>query len=187
MLISASCAYVNSEHVEVQLDQIFNSQIFNKTDQGRAALDARSLIGKLRTILILVNGRNSVKVLHSLIGPEASELIGELQRLGHVQTSDSAPPESEPVPVDVRPEIPPEDAAAPALSDEPARLLALKREAIVLLSPYYGPAAEDVAKPLLQAASLKAFFDALRGIECRLAIFLGKANAARILARLRRN
>lgn len=145
-------------------------QVFFKTAKGREALEARSVVGKLRIVFILINGQDSLQTLHAKLGPETVALVHELQRLGHVETRY---PQNQQVP------------KSPADTAGMTQLRALQKEAIKRLIPHFGPDAEAAAKPLLDAANLGAFFVALKGIEQRLAIYVGKAQAARILAGLR--
>lgn len=167
-------------------------QVFFKTAKGREELVARSLIGKLRALLIMINGQDSLQTLHAKFGPETSVLIHELERLGHVETRTPHNPER---PKRPSPGLPPAPAtpvavvattatAAPVPTGK-TQLRAMQDEAIRRLIPHFGPDAESAARPLLDATDIDAFFVAIKGIEQRLAIYVGKAHAARILAGLR--
>lgn len=159
------------------------NQVFFKTAKGREALEARSLVGKLRAVFIMINGLDSLQTLHAKLGPETSALVQELQRLGHVETRHPQNRQTSPRPPPALPSA--AAGTSPADSAGMAQLRALQKEVIKRLIPHFGPDAESAAKPLLEAANLEAFFVAIKGIEQRLAIYVGKAHAARILAGLR--
>ncbi|MGO4392837.1 hypothetical protein AB4Z46_15930 [Variovorax sp. M-6] len=65
------------------------------------------------------------------------------------------------------------------------RLEPLKREALVRLAPHFGPDVPIVAATLLAATHATAYNAALGKIEVRLALYLGKAGAAQVLAGLK--
>lgn len=166
-------------------------QVFFKTAKGREELVARSLIGKLRALLIMINGQDSLQTLHAKFGPETSALVHELERLGHVETHTPQNPELPKRPSPGQSPAPATPvavaattAAAPVAAGK-TQLRAMQEEAIRRLIPHFGPDAESAAKPLLDATNIDAFFVAIKGIEQRLAIYVGKAHAARILAGLR--
>ena len=157
------------------------ARIFIKSAAGRAALTDRSVAGRARTALILVNGQDSIDALRAKLGPDAAVLIGELQARGLVEPLQ---PVAAPVrgPVAEAPAPPP---PSPPPEDESGRLAPLKREVLVRLRPHFGPDVPIVAATLLAATDAVAYRAALGKIEARLALYLGKARAAQLLADLR--
>lgn len=158
------------------MDDEPSTRIFIKTGAGRAALARRSATGRARTALILVNGQDSVQALRAKLGPEADALIGELQRCGLVELLRPLPQAAA---------LPSLQAPPPPRMDESGRLEPLKREAISRLGPHFGPDVPIVAASLLAATESAAYNTALGKIEARLALYLGKARAAQVLAGLR--
>ncbi|MET3915925.1 hypothetical protein ABID97_002707 [Variovorax sp. OAS795] len=158
------------------MDDHASKRIFVKTQAGRAALAERSTAGRARTALILVNGQDTMQALRAKLGPDADVLIRELRQRGLVDLLRPAiqAPEPQPVPA---PSVPP--------MDESDRLEPLKREAIARLGPHFGPDAPIIAAALTAATQAAAYNAALGTIEARLALYLGKAGAAQVLAGLR--
>lgn len=143
-------------------------RIYAKTERGRSELLSRAslLRGRLRAALIVVNGRAPLSALQEVIGDDAQALLDELERLGHVEAVDS------------------ELSAAGQEPTDPA--LEMRRaDALQRLAPHFGPDVGLIARPLLQAADTEAFDRALDHIESRLALYLGRKDAARALAGLR--
>jgi hypothetical protein len=66
-----------------------------------------------------------------------------------------------------------------------ARLTGLRRAALSRLAPHFGPEVVIVAEPLLKARTLEAFGVALAGLEAKLHIYLGRKEAAALVATLR--
>ena len=143
-------------------------RIYAKTERGRSELLSRAglLRGRLRAALIVVNGRAPLSTLQEVIGDDAPALLDELQRLGHVETVET-------------------DLTAPALGLADPLLEMRRSDALQRLAPHFGPDVGLVARPLLQAADADAFDRALDHIESRLALYLGRKDAARALAGLR--
>ena len=155
------------------MDDQASKRIFAKTEAGRAALADRSSAGPARTALILVNGQDSVQALRAKLGPDADVLIRELHRRGLIELLRPSPQGPAPRPMQAPP------------IDESGRLEPLKREAIARLGPHFGPDAPIVAEALMAATQTAAYNAALGTIEARLALYLGKAGAAQVLAGLR--
>jgi hypothetical protein len=156
--------------------------IYRKTDLAHRELQSRtrSLQGPTRTVLILVDGRTSVHGLTARLGHPAGPALAELARSGYVEEAMAAP---QPLPGPPATTPAPTPAPAPAASgDELARAC---RAALARLTPHFGPDVEIVAQPLLQAADRAAFNAGLVQIERKLALYLGKAQAAREVADLR--
>jgi len=148
--------------------------VYRKTASGQAALATRSagLSAKLRTALILVNGREPMRMLQTRLGPDARAQVDQLLGLGFV----------EPVPAPGR-SRPPTATPPPPLPDPEvlAALAALKREAVRRLAPQFGPDVEIVCQPLLASTSADAYRAALGAVEAKLAIYLGRGKARQAL------
>lgn len=191
--------------MEMRLDLVYR-----KSDHGVAEVKSRSggLSARARTLLILVNGFDSVGALLDKAGPDATTILQALLSQGYVEPVErSAVNHSVARPVTAH-ALKPEHASAPvrSVSTKPsaertgttaaaptaasgvelqALLAPLRREAIARLAPHYGPDVVVVAGPLLQAASLEAYGAALDMLESKLTINLGRKMAARVLAGLR--
>jgi hypothetical protein len=158
--------------------------IYRKTENGSAALATRSatLPARARTALILVNGREPLSVLARKIGADAPALVELLLGLGLIE--DVPPPAP---PVRPKPVPPPTPVVTPLASDPPiaARLSQLKRDAVHLLAPQFGPDVDVVCRPLLEAGTPVHYNAALVAIESKLSIYLGRKAAQRLLDPLR--
>jgi hypothetical protein len=142
-------------------------RIFAKTAQGRAALLARgdAVRGRLRALLILVNGERSVSALQSALGDDAAEGVEALLARGLVEAVTAAPAAGEPPP-------------------DP-RLAQRKREVLARLEPHFGPEVGVAAQPVVVAGGVDEFNQALQLMERKIALYLGRKEAARTLAGLR--
>lgn len=155
-------------------------RLFRKTEAGSAALGTRSatLPARARTALILVNGREPLSVLANKIGADAPALVELLLAMGLIE--DVPPPAA---PVRHKPAPPTGPAAVQPVSDvaTAARLSQLKRDALHLLAPQFGPDVDVVCRPLLEAATPAHYNAALAAIESKLSIYLGRKAAQRLL------
>lgn len=152
-----------------------SSQIFQKTDPGRAEIARRSerVPAAVRSVLIMVNGSDTVAALASRGVPQVREHLQALLALGLI----------EPVPA---PAAPPPPPAIPALALLPAPVHeALCRQAMARLAGHFGAGMPEVVRPLIAARTVAAFNAALDGIESRLSAHMGRKNAARELQDLR--
>lgn len=155
--------------------------VYRKSEQGVAEINSRSrgLTMHARATLILVNGLASVATLQEKIGSDATSILQALAEQGYIEL----------VPSKVTPVVmrPPSDAATPVLTEEEvaARLTGLRRAALSRLAPHFGPEVVIVAEPLLKARTLEAFGVALPGLEAKLRIYLGRKEAAALVATLR--
>lgn len=168
-------------------------RVYRKTGRGMAEVTSRSggLSARLRTALILVNGVDTLAALRAKIGPDAEALVEALVAQGHVApvalpvrgVSDS--PGSQPLPVDIAVEsVAPREAETSA-AEVRERLAPLRREALARLAPHYGPDAVVVADPLLKAATLEAYREALDVLESKVSVNLGRKQAVKLLAGLK--
>lgn len=155
--------------------------VYGKSEQGRAELASRTrrLTGPLRTALILVDGRTDATTLCGKLGPDALRLFDELLRDGYIERVQ---------PVRPRPETPRAEPSVPApvASPHDEGLAALRRIAVRVLAPHFGPDVLEIARPLYDAPDRAAFTKALDGIERRLAVYIGRSAATSLLEPLRR-
>lgn len=124
--------------------------IYRKTDQGQDEIDtrARHLAPRLRSALIMVDGRRTDDELRKLIPQQPDETLQALVEQGLIEVAHVT--HAKPAP---RPE------AAPALADTvPAALApnfeALRRDAVHTLNELLGPMAETLAMKMEKATSL---------------------------------
>lgn len=167
------------------MDDDASNPVYAKTSRGRAELESRvrTLHGAQRTALILVDGRSPIRALAAKLGPQAAAIVDELLRAGYVERVEPvAKPARQRPAEDSLPPVAPPPAAPPP---RPADLQRRQRLAIELLAPHFGPDVAIVCQPLAEAASSEAFEQGLDGIERKLAIYMGKAGASRVVAPLR--
>ncbi len=178
-----------------------SSQVFRKTESGKAEIARRQagLSPATRTVLIMVNGSDAVSALMARGLPQLQGHLDALLALGLIEPVVArAAPVVSPLPppaVAQAPGVPTAIEApltAPALASVPAQaatagpgLDALRRQAMAHLGNHFGPDTPLVAQALLAARSVAEFNAALDGIESKLAIYLGRKQAARELLALR--
>ena len=162
--------------------------VYRKTEAGRAEIGQRraGLAPATRQLLILVNGTDSAQTLQT---KGLGDVRGHLDTLLALQMIEPVPAKAAPSPP-VVPTAPTTSAAPPALAsppepEDPQRLLALQRRAYQTLQPHFGPDTPIVAQAMLAARSLAEFREALGGIEAKLAIYMGRKQAAREVEALR--
>ena len=165
--------------------------VFRKTERGRAEIAQRQagLVPAARQLLILVNGIDSVQALLTKgLGDVRAHLdtLLALRLIEPVATALASPPPTLATPVPVPRVVsaaPPERAVV--APEEAQALLALQRKAYQTLVPHFGPDAPIVAQAMLAARTLADFQAALGGIEAKLAIYMGRKQAARTIESLR--
>lgn len=156
--------------------------VFRKTEAGRTELKLRraGLAMTTRSVLILVNGIDDVRAL-SAKGLE--DVQGHLDTLAALQLIEvvrvATPP---PVAKTALDAVPPTAVpTATAFAD----LSHQQRGLVHTLAPHFGPDTTHVAQAALAARSLAEFHQALAAIESKLAIYMGRKQAARALQHLR--
>lgn len=171
-----------------------SSQVFRKTESGKGEIARRQagLSPAARTVLIMVNGSDSVNALAARGLPQLQGHLETLLALGLIEPVALPSP---PPTVALSPVVPhaseaplaaPIPAAAPAqVAPAGLNLDALRRKALAHLGNHFGPDTTLVAQALLAARSVAEFNAALDGIESKLAIYLGRKQAARELQPLR--
>jgi hypothetical protein len=154
--------------------------VFQKTGRGRAEIAQRSagLSAATRSVLILVNGQDTVTALAARGLPDAREHLRTLLALGLIEVVAPPPP---PPP----PPTPPPAVAPPPPAPTVPELDALRRQVLARLEPHFGPDTGTVAQALRAARTAAEFNHALDGIESKLAIYMGRKQAARELQGLR--
>jgi hypothetical protein len=162
--------------------------IYRKTEAGKAEIGQRraGLAAATRQLLILVNGVDSVQALQT---KGLGDVRSHLDTLLALQLIEPVPAKAAPSPpaVAAAPTAPaaPPAPVPPPVPEDPQRLLALQRRAYQTLQPHFGPDTPIVAQAMLAARSLAEFRDALGGIEAKLAIYMGRKQAAREVDALR--
>jgi len=159
-------------------------RLYRKTEAGSAALATRSttLPARARTALILINGREPLAVLAHKIGADAPALVELLLAMGLIE---GVPPPA--APLRSKPAPPPGPMAMPVADDTAgaARLAQRKRDALHLLAPQFGPDVDVICRPLLEAGTAAHYNAALATVESKLAIYIGRKHALRLLDPLR--
>ena len=167
-----------------------SSQVFRKTESGKAEIARRQagLSPATRTVLVMVNGNDSVNVLAARGLPQLQGHLDTLLALGLIEpvVARAATVASPSPPAVVQPLVERTAIAAPAQAASAGpNLDALRRQAMAYLGNHFGPDTPLVAQALLGARSVAEFNAALDGIESKLAIYLGRKQAARELQALR--
>jgi len=156
-------------------------RVYGKTEAGRQVLSAgrrTSMPVKARAALIMINGKDDLRTLTPSIGPDAAAVIDELLRAGLIELLSPAPAAARPAPHTSAP-------SGAVKSPADARLFALQRQAVASLRPYFGPDVVSIAQSLVSATTVQAFILGLDAIEQQLAVYVGRKQAARLLAPLR--
>lgn len=151
--------------------------IYRKSGKGTEAIASRSLTGKLRTLLILVDGKKPVGELRRLAAGlgEAQDLLAQLEAEGYLELLPAlaaAPAVSAAVPPVSAPARPAAVQAVPALV--PAKQLATR-----LLLEAIGPLADDVCLKIEAAGTLAQFVDAMKRAYAMVREVRGQAAADR--------
>lgn len=167
-----------------------SSQVFRKTESGKAEIARRQagLSPATRTVLIMVNGSDAVSALMARGLPQLQGHLDALLALGLIEPVVARAAPVAPPPAVTQAPVVPTVPAPPLTAPVPAagpNLDALRRQAMAYLGNHFGPDTPLVAQALLGARSVAEFNAALDGIESKLAIYLGRKQAARELQALR--
>lgn len=171
--------------------EINPSLVYCKTARGLVEVKARTggLSVRARTLLILTNAVDSVAALHKKIGADAAVILHDLAVQGYIEPLKS---KSSPAPatgfvhiLSPSPLLDKPDKWALSETEVTARLVLLRREALKQLTPYFGPDVIVVATPLLKAQTLKTYNAALDTMTAKLAIYLGRKAATKVVDGLR--
>jgi len=144
--------------------------IYRKTTKGQAEIATREnkLAPRLRSALIMVDGKRGEADLRPLLMPTPDETLAALLAQGYIEVAGSAVS-----PAAALPMTPPAPGVTPpAMQPMPVPLSVRQREAVRLLTDQVGPMAEAVALRIERARSVD---------ELRSAVLL----AAQIIANTR--
>lgn len=139
-------------------------RIYRKTPKGQAEIETRAnrLVPRLRTALIMVDGKRGYAELRPLLMQAADETLASLLEQGFIEIVGGAVPAAAPAAASPAAVLEPEPALAAAVSASPASaapasaaaptmrpmpvpLSARQREAVRLLTDQIGPMAESLA------------------------------------------
>lgn len=124
--------------------------IFRKTEKGQAEIETRAhrLAPRLRSALILVDGKRSSDELRKLIAQQADEALAALNEQGFIEigsvAAPSPPPSAAPAAPNTRP-------GAPAASGARGEFDVLKRQLVRDFTELTGPLGEAMAMRLEKA------------------------------------
>ncbi len=126
--------------------------IYRKTSKGQTEIATREnrLAPRLRTALIMVDGKRSEADLRPLLMPTPDETLAALLAQGYIEVVGMAVASAAASP---GPALAPGDTA-PAVKPMPVPLPVRQREAVRLLTDQVGPMAEAVAMRIERARSV---------------------------------
>ncbi len=149
--------------------------IYRKSGKGTEAIASRSLTGKLRTVLILVDGKKPVEELRRLAAGlgEAQDLLTQLAAEGYLELVTTPVAAPAPTPV-LAPSTgkPAEAQSVPALA--PVKQLAAR-----LLLEALGPLADELCLKIEAASTLPQFVEAMKRAYAMVREVRGQAAADR--------
>ncbi len=121
------------------------ASVYKKTAKGQSEIETRAnrLVPRLRTALILVDGKRTDDELRVMIMSEPDQVLASLLQEGYIEVIASTPP-------------PRSASAAPEADEEapsPRKLEETKRMAVRFLNEHLGPSAETVALKIERAQS----------------------------------
>jgi len=165
--------------------------IYRKTAKGVAEIETRAhrLTPRMRSTLILVDGKRSDAELATMILQQATETLHALAGQGFIEVltvaatavAPAPPPQSRATPW----QTPPAASAASAATAAPAGpdLQARKREAVRALTDLLGPAAESAALRIERARNLDELRTALAAAVQSAGMVRGRQAAETLAAR----
>lgn len=123
------------------------ASVYRKTAKGQTEIETRvnRLVPRLRTALILVDGKRTDDELRKMIASEPDEVLALLLDQGYVEVIATTPPPRSS-----------QAAAAPAAADgapSPRKLDETRRMAVRFLNDQLGPSAETLALKIERAAN----------------------------------
>jgi hypothetical protein len=118
------------------------ASVYRKTAKGQTEIETRvnRLTPRLRTSLILVDGKRSDDDLRVLIATGADEVLATLTEQGYIEVVAAAPSRSA-----APPGASPAPAAASAQAATPRKVDDVRRAAVRFLNDQMGPSAESLA------------------------------------------
>lgn len=143
-------------------DRLMPVTVFRKTDKGQAEIETRAfrLPPRLRTALIVVDGRKTDAELAKLIPGEPHSTLSALLADGFIEVASvqepriERPPECRPEPAAAAAGAPAGTAATVAAPRKPVPIDVVRREAVRFLNDKMGPAAEGIAIKLERAKTM---------------------------------
>ncbi len=148
--------------------------VYRKTDKGQAEIETRAhrLVPRLRTALILVDGKRNGDELAGLIANEPAQTLQTLLEQGFIESFEAAPQRS------AAPKPPPSEAPAPPPADDTRALERRKRDAVRFLTDKVGPMADAINIRIEKAGSWPDLLAALQVAQQILANTRGAGAAA---------
>jgi hypothetical protein len=161
-----------------------NAAIFQKSAKGQEAIATRSsaLGPRLRSVLIMVDGRRSAEELAPVIqgmGGDPKALLEQLESEGYI-VSVAPQAMAETVPAPLLPEAGPD--AGPESGRPRVPLAQAQRFASRLLTDMLGPDAEQLCMRIEGTRNDQEFRAAVRRVEATLRDAVGPAQAARFVS-----
>ena len=155
-------------------------EVFRKTEAGTQALRERaSLEPRLRTMLILVNGKLSIDELQAQLGTDPRDTLRLLLARGLIERLPPPPLKVDvPLPAEAAPAPPP----LPPDAQQAQQLRELQTQALEMLRTYFGPWGDELAEPVLSTRTLATYREALGPLQEKLAVYQGKKRAAELIA-----
>ena len=162
--------------------------VYRKTAKGVAEIETRAhrLTPRMRSALILVDGKRSDAELASMIQQQATETLHALAGQGFIEvlTIDTAPaPSAPPVVSAAAPPRPPAPTTAAAPAPAAPDLQARRREAVRAVNDLLGPAAESAALRLERARNVDELRAALQAAVQTIGAARGRQAAESFAAR----
>lgn len=130
------------------------AHIYRKTDKGHAEIDTRAhhLPPRLRSALILVDGKRSDDDLRKLIQQDPDATLQQLLEQGFIEQLAAAPSRT-PAPPQAAP-APQKTEAQVSLSVSPSQLEQIKRDAVRSLNNHLGPMADNLSLKIEKARNM---------------------------------
>jgi hypothetical protein len=172
------------------------SAIFKKTDAGVTEVNARALglRAALRRTLIMIDGRNTLAALATIVrGEEVEGLIYELQSLGLIDTGGGTATRaagdlrSAVIPVPAQPVLAPLAVPQETAPGEPTQeqLVGARRAAVRALNDILGPGADSFAIRIEKCRTPNELREQVVQIRQTLARSIGESAAVRFVEAVR--
>jgi len=160
------------------------SIVYRKTAKGQTEIETRAhrLVPRLRSMLILVDGRRTDDELARLIQGEPAAALISLLADGFIEVV-SVPAERPREPVAPTPVAPAPPMAAPAPQRKEVSVDSLRREAVHFLNEHIGPGANGIAMKLERTKTMAELRPLLVSAGQLLASFHGADTARAFAAR----
>ena len=161
--------------------------VYRKSAKGQHEIETRAnrLVPRLRTALILVDGRRTDADLRALVQAEPDAALLALLEAGYIEvvSTQAPPPFAPPATPAAAARTPPAAVAAPAAAAGPSAFAERRRLAVRHLTDQIGPAAETAAMRIEKARNADELRSALEHAQRVLQAARGGAAAAQFGAR----